>query len=323
MRIGNLRLFGRRSGRRSGAAVFLLSALALSGCAIHPLPEDVARLDTIEIVDHIRCEMYDALRHQVVIGFQLSDSEAAHQVAREIEEHPDRSLKEFLDKVELLKSQYKNRFGAFKGTTIGYGFRFNITEQDVASANLNFGLPWNPLANFALNTSAGIDKRRANTRRFFKVETFEELLLSNDCLGKPLNEANIIYPITGKIGLRKVVEDFIKLTTRGAKTFADPRDVKNFSEQLTFFTELTGSVTPSVRVAPVTDQFKLANANGELSARRTDIHELTLTFDVSKDFDLAKVTAGQPARRDAVLKELNTLRFLDAVERGGGSVIPQ
>ena len=261
MRIGNLRLFGRHRGIVL-ARPFSCCA-RLSGCAIHPLPEDVARLDTIEIVDHIRCEMYDALRHQVVIGFQLSDSEAAHQVAREIEEHPDRSLKEFLDKVELLKSQYKNRFGAFKGTTIGYGFRFNITEQDVASANLNFGLPWNPLANFALNTSAGIDKRRANTRRFFKVETFEELLLSNDCLGKPLNEANIIYPITGKIGLRKVVEDFIKLTTRGAKTFADPRDVKNFSEQLTFFTELTGSVTPSVRVAPVTDQFKLANANGE------------------------------------------------------------
>ena len=319
MRIGTL----RHSGRRSGAAILFSLAGLLSGCAIHPLPEDVARLDTIEIVEHIRCEMYDALRHQVVIGFQLSDSEAAHQVAREIEDHPDRSLKDFLGKVELLKSEYKNRFGAFRGTTIGYGFRFNITEQDVATADLNFGLPWNPLANFGLRTAAGIDKRRANTRRFFKVETFEELLLSNDCLGKTLNEANIVYPITGKIGLRKTVEDFIKLTTRGAKTLSDSRDVKNFSEQLTFLTELSGSVTPSVKLAPVTDQFKLANASGELSARRTDIHELTLTFDVSKDFDVAKVIAGQPARRDAVIKELNTLRFLDAVERGGGAVIPQ
>ena len=217
MRIGTL----RHSGCHSSAALFALSCFAVSGCAIHPLPEDVARLDTIEIVDHIRCEMYDALRHQVVIGFQLSDSGAAHQVAREIESHPDRSLRDFLGKVELLKSDYKNRFGAFRGTTIGYGFRFNITEQDVATADLSFGLPWNPLANFGLKTGAGIDKRRANTRRFFKVETFEELLLSNDCLGKTLNEANIVYPITGKIGLRKVVEDFIKLTTRGAKTFAE------------------------------------------------------------------------------------------------------
>lgn len=317
MRRGTL----RHSGRHSSAALFALSSIALSGCAIHPLPEDVARLDTIEIVEHIRCEMYDALRHQVVIGFQLSDSEAARQVAHEIESHPDRSLKEFLGKVELLKSDYKNRFGAFRGTTIGYGFRFNITEQDVATADLNFGLPWNPLANFGLRAGAGIDKRRANTRRFFKVETFEELLLSNDCLGKTLNEANIVYPITGKIGLRKVVEDFIKLTTRGAKTSADSRDVKNFSEQLTFVTEISGSVSPSVKLAPVTDQFKLANASGVLSARRTDVHELTLTFDVSKDFDLAKVIAGQPARRDAVIKELNQLRFLDAVERGGGAVV--
>lgn len=310
---------------RSVARAFLAGVIfvsgAISGCAVHPLPEDVAPLNTVEIVEHIRCEMYEALRHQIVLIFDLSDSAEAHEIARQIEAQPERPMSEFQSQIRLLKPVYQKRIAAFKGTTIGYGFRFNITEQDVAKSSLNFGLPWNPLSNFTLNATAGLDKKRANTRRFFKVDTFEDLLLSNECLSKPLNDANLIYPITGKIGLDNVVYDFVKLTTRGAKTYADPKDVKNFSEQLTFTTQISGSLNPKVKVSPHTDHLKLADASVELSATRTDIHELTLTFDVGTNFNLTGTT-GPLARKEAVVQELNTLRFLDAVERGGGAVVP-
>jgi len=302
------------------AGVVLLSG-AVSGCAVHPLPEDVAPLDTVEIVDHIRCEMYGALRHQIVLIFDLSDSPAAHEIARQIEAEPMRPLSEFQPQIKLLKPVYQKRISAFAGTTIGYGFRFNITEQDTAKTNLNFGLPWNPLSNLSLSAAAGIDKKRANTRRFFKVDTFQDLLLSTECLSKPLNEANLVYPITGKIGLENVVSDFVKLTTRGAKTQSDPKDVKNFSEQLTFTTQISGSLNPKVKLSPQTDHFKLADASAELSASRTDVHELTLTFDVGNTFNLSGTT-GLAGRKEAVVNELNTLRFLDAVERGGGAVVP-
>ncbi len=308
--------------RRYGALLSAPLSLLIAGCAVHPLPENVAALNTVEIVDHIRCETYEAMRHQIVLIFKLTGTPEALETARQIEEHPERSLQEFKNKTALLRPEYQKRIVAFKSTTIGYGFRFNISEENIISSELNFGLPWNPLSNFTLKAGGSIDKKRTNTRRFFKVDTFEELLLSHDCLKKTLNEANLVYPITGKIGLMNVVDDFFKLTTSGAKTEGShSSDIKNFSEQLTFTTEITGSISPKVKVAPVTDQFKLADASGTLAASRTDTHELTLTFDVGKGFDPAKIAASAPARRDAVIQELNTLRLLDAAERRGGVVV--
>ena len=308
--------------RRFCAIVCAGSLSFASGCAIHPLPEDVAPLKTVEIVDHIRCEMYDALRHQIVLIFDYTDNAEAHQIARDIEAHPGRSLKEFEGKIKLLKPVYQHRINAYASTTIGYGFRFNITEQNVAKADVFFGLPWNPLSNFVVKANSTLDKTRTNTRRFFKVETFKDLLLSSDCLGQPLNEANIVYPITGSIGLRNVVDDFFKLTTRGAKTVQDDsKDVRNFSEQLTFTTAISGSINPRVQLSPVTDAFKLAEAGADLTASRTDIHELTLTFDLGTGFDPHALVAGAPARSDAVIRELSTLRLLDAAERGGAAVV--
>jgi hypothetical protein len=306
--------------RRGSLAAAAFASLA--GCAIHPLPENVARLDTVEIVDHIRCEMYQALRRQIVIGFARSDNTEAQAVAREIEDNPQRPLEDFQGRIGVLKTVYRNRVKAFKATTIGYGFRFNITEQNLARSNLNFNLPWNPLSNFGLNASASLDKSRTNTRRFYKVESFEELLFSKDCLAKELRGPDFVYPITGEIGLAKTVEDFIKLTTRGARTDGDAKDVKNFSEQLTFSTEISGTVAPRVRLSPVGDAFRLADANGELTAKRRDVHELTVTFALGRDFSTDLVADGAPSRRQSVIQELNNLRILDAVERSGGIVIP-
>ncbi len=296
-----------------------LTSLWCSGCAIHPLPQDYAPLNTVEIVEHIRCEMYDALRSQIILIFELTDTDAARAVAADIKNNPQRPLQDFKSKLTLLKPDYQSRVTAFKATTIGYGFRFNITEQNTAKSEMNFGLPWNPLSNFTLKAAGGLDKKRSNTRRFIKVDSFEELLLSNDCLQTPLREANIIYPITGTVGLKTTVDDFFKLVTRGARTESDPKDVKNFSEQLTFTTELSGSINPKVKLSPITDHFKVADVSGELSAKRTDIHELTVTFDIGKNAGMKGLAAASPQRTDAVVQELNTLRFLDAVERGGSA----
>ncbi len=208
----------KRNSRKGALALGPLACLAvLAGCAIHPLPEDVAPLNTVEIVDHIRCEMYQAVRKQIVLIFRLSGTSEALRVADDIERHPEKSLKEFQVKQHLLKPVYVNRIKAFGTTEIGYGFRFNITEQNAASTDLLFTLPWNAADIFTLRAGGGIDKRRANTRRFFKVENFEELALSFDCLARELNPPNFIYPITGVIGLENVVDDFAKLSTRGAR----------------------------------------------------------------------------------------------------------
>lgn len=47
---------------RCRAAVVLVSSSVLSACALHPIPEDVVSLSTLQIVEHIRCEVREAIR---------------------------------------------------------------------------------------------------------------------------------------------------------------------------------------------------------------------------------------------------------------------
>ena len=41
-------------------------ALGFAGCSIHPLPDDVTRLATRQIVHHIRCEARTAIKRAIV-----------------------------------------------------------------------------------------------------------------------------------------------------------------------------------------------------------------------------------------------------------------
>jgi hypothetical protein len=70
-----------------GFTVFLLLPL-LIGCSIHPLPDDVSRKTTYDIVDKIRCEAKAAVE-QYGQGFQ--DASIVYQFTFNINEHNDAS----------------------------------------------------------------------------------------------------------------------------------------------------------------------------------------------------------------------------------------
>lgn len=53
---------------RFAFAVMLAPLLLLSACALYPVPEDVARLSTVQIVQQIRCEVREALQRHAYIG---------------------------------------------------------------------------------------------------------------------------------------------------------------------------------------------------------------------------------------------------------------
>ena len=82
---------------------FAALALALAGCSMHPLPEDVAPASTYDIVQRIRCEVAEGLR-----------------------DFPrNQTFKKIVD-----------------NTTIGYDFTFKITEKDsAAGGTLEFKRP--------------------------------------------------------------------------------------------------------------------------------------------------------------------------------------
>ena len=63
-----------------------LAGATLSGCAIHPLPEDVTGLDTYAIVMQIRCEAREAIAHEAIA--YLSYSKAPPDIVGSLEADP-------------------------------------------------------------------------------------------------------------------------------------------------------------------------------------------------------------------------------------------
>src|SRR5260370_37723493 len=74
--------------KRLGIGVILVASLTLIGCAIHPLPEDVSRKATYDIVDKIRCEAKAAVEDY---GRGFGDAKIGYNFTFDITENNDAS----------------------------------------------------------------------------------------------------------------------------------------------------------------------------------------------------------------------------------------
>ena len=214
-------------------------APALAACSIHPLPEDVTRKATYDIVEQIRCEARRAV-------------------------------------AEYARS--------YTTASIAYEFEFDITEDNNASADVTALIPFSRGGSFSLTANAGSNRIRSANRNFKIIDTFDQLL-QNKCY--PDDPAkNWIYPIAGDIGIEEVVDTFIKL-----QKVENPRsgEVFTFSDTLTFTTTFSGGVQPKLVLAPVTDRFRVVEANADFNAKRVDVHKVTLSL------------AGSPPKASRVL----------------------
>jgi hypothetical protein len=218
-------------GRLPAILIFLIYGVSafLAGCAVHPLPDDVTRLSTYDIVQQIRCEAARAVKD--------------------------------------LAPQYKD-------ATIAYEFEFHITENNNASADATFRMPFLAGEKFSLKLDAGVDKNRDAIRNFRLIDRFNSKA-SADCFNGIL-EKNLTYPIAGDIGIYEVVATYVRLQRverpQAGETFS-------FSDELTFTTEVEGGIRPSVTLAPASvHQFRFAEANASLSSMRKDIHKVTVAL---------------------------------------------
>jgi hypothetical protein len=221
---------------------------------------------------------------------------------------------------------------------IGYSFRFTITEGDNGSASGLFQFPFSPNGTFSLGVSAGEDKKRKNDRSFDLVEDFAQLLADRTLICSPEGK-NWIYPITGEIGLREVVETYARLS--GLKIFSKPsssgssggggsggggssggtskaRDIYEFTDDLTFTTTFNASVSPTLQLKPVPRDFKLINASGVFGGTRQDIHNVTVALKAKpapgsanlRGFSLDGTPAGSADTKNSVLRTLQNRRDL-------------
>jgi hypothetical protein len=256
-------LSGRRSVLSRRIPLTLVAAAALAGCSVHPLPDDVTGIPTEEIVRSARCEMQLGLFDQVkwlleargVRNFDIKDLQTKERRNRFLA-NPPRAV------VSILEDYGK--------VGVAYDFDFDITEADDASANLAFQLPWSA-SKLDLASGTAIMRIRRGKRTFSAQETFEELMQRDWCEDFVPRERNLRYPIAGSIGLRKVVETFIRLSQQGGGK-------DNFVDKLDFTTTVSAGLQPSITLNAVPGSFRLVRGTMGLSAERTDLHKITVSL---------------------------------------------
>jgi hypothetical protein len=272
----------------------LAAASFLSGCAIHPLPEDVTGVDTYHIVRQIRCEAREAATQALIRWLRrLTESPDPRlaQQARDLADLYETNRNAVISfKPEIFKgneNQYVRALARlFYDTGIAYNFDLTMTEDNNLSADFSF---LKPLTNpkFTLGGTAGHSRKRSNNRTFTVTDTFHGLLVTLStpvdghyyCDGQ-LVSANYIYPIAGRIGLDNMVLDFVRLSlfTGVAEDKAKPgaSGAPTMADKLSFTTTIGGSATPTVVFAPFGDAFQFTNASLTATLGRTDLHTVTV-----------------------------------------------
>jgi hypothetical protein len=196
-----------------------LTVMTLAGCSVHPIPDDISPLPTEEIVRNMRCEVKDAVRKEIKAHLDDLDrrtygvyhAQIAQIVPDDILSRPNLAL---LVRTGPYGSKLAAKFVLISKLSLAYAFEFDITENNTAAADLSFMSPFSKSL-FTLDATGGLAKQREAKRVFQTVETFAELR-DLDCSNWVIRDGNLIYPITGSIGMAKVVHTFITLTELGA-----------------------------------------------------------------------------------------------------------
>jgi hypothetical protein len=277
--------------RKSLSVAGVAAAFFAAGCSIHPLPEDVTGVSTYHIVRQIRCEARDTLRRIVIKWLhRLGDHglSQAEQLAQQYENEPA-SINGFhynLFRGPAL-AEVRSAAKLFYDAGLAYNFDLTMTEDNNLSTDVSFLKPLTNLQ-FTLGIHGGANRTRTNERTFTATDTFSGLLTKVTepyCEGKVVGP-NYIYPITGRIGIDRIIADFIDLTLFANLAGGDAKpgvggSPPTMADKLTFTTAVTASATPAITFTPVTDAFQLASASVTGLADRTDVHQVTVGVAIS------------------------------------------
>lgn len=280
---------------------FLCAAAA--GCSIHPLTEDVTGYKTAAIVQKIRCEARDAIRHHILIALRRrGHADVADELERGITEWTvDRSR--FNRETQRVLEKYDH-------AAIAYGFTFDITEKNHATGALDFLKPVTRGV-FNLGFRATSQLERENGRNFIISDTFEKLVtgLPTKYCKEIVEGKNWVYPITGTIGLQELVHTFLDLNESGALVGKEGGRVPTIADTIEFRTTFSAGATPSIELSAVGRAFQLTRASLAVDATREDKHKVIVTLSLPDDpSERAPVrTAARTVARTAVRKPVDRL----------------
>ena len=220
------------------------SLMALCGCAIHPVTEDVTGVDTYHIVRQIRCETRNAVIDFILRELHRQADLQGDPIAQKLllQYESDReSIRTF--NPNLFRgpdyAEYRRFYNLIYSAAVAYTFDLTMTEQNDLGTNINLLGPWK--SKFTLGLSGDFNRLRTNERIFTITDTFQFLLANLNradekgqlyCDGQIVGP-NYIYPIAGQIGVHKTVKTFFELTVLGglSSTKADPGAISPCGEQ--------------------------------------------------------------------------------------------
>jgi hypothetical protein len=266
-------------------------AVSVTGCAIHPLPDDVTGVSTFTIVKKIRCEARDALKENLIRWLKKStahnNSAAALDIAERLEDGR-LPVENFYTEIGKLSAREQSNIKMFKDTAIAYDFNFDMTEMNNLDPTVNLTRPLRGQT-FSASIGANFDRMRENTRTFTISDTFSGLFTKippkycqNITEGK-----NYLYPVTGTIGVDEMIRTFVALTLFGdlmseedspsddAKAASGP---PTMGDTLKFTTTVALSPTPMITLTPIGTALQIANANLMAKASREDMHEVIVAL---------------------------------------------
>lgn len=285
-------------GRCAAGAAFLV---LLVGCSIRPATEDTTQLSSYQISRQISCETRQAVIEST-LRFLTSEAnrhpfptnnpakpfvrldDHSYAIGLALARHPDSIVRFDPSK---LTGNARAIIGLMWNTGIAYNYDLEMTELNGNSAALNF-LNAFRTANRTLGLSFRADFERQNTRLFTAATTLGKLVtgpLAVICKPEYIAGENFLYPISGQIGMKKVIFDFLQLALFGnltgdlSKDFSAAPGPTKLAEQLQFTTTLDFSLTPKVTFTPIPligAGFHLADASYTEEAKRIDLHKLTV-----------------------------------------------
>jgi hypothetical protein len=247
--------------------VSCIFAAALGGCSLYPVPDDVSPFTTQQIVRYGRCEVRSAILAHMIDRAMITELSTTDDIKSLIDatrkkekKHPKELTKIDTELLRLTK------------VAMVYAFDFNIAENNKASAGAGFRLP--SLTNtLDVGGTAGLDLTRVGSRVFGTQDSWDDLVVNDElCKNWPgPRPANGLYPLTGSIGVGRLVDTFIDIDLQGGAK-------DRFVDTLAFSTSVSGDANASIKLDPVPNQFRLVSATAGVGASRVDVHKLTISL---------------------------------------------
>jgi hypothetical protein len=269
----------------------LAAAALMSGCAIHPVPEDVTGLDTADIVKQIRCETRDAAR-KIMLDYLEKLATDGHNPTAQNLVTAFRAEPETMDGFNPAplfpgesNKNIRNFFTVVYSTAIAYSFDLTMEEVNNLGGTVNFLGPWQNV--FTLGITGNANRSRQNLRTFTITDKFNFLLRQLNtahhghryCDNRTVGP-NYIYPIAGQIGVYNTVYTYLQLSVfenLAPDKAAAGADAPPLGDKLTFITGFDLSANPRVVFAPLKSAgFQIADATVPGMLSRKDTHQVTV-----------------------------------------------